>query len=59
MEERNLNMKLVLDGLYEINNPNTSQVKFTANSYTRRVFSVIFKPGVTVQFHLCLIMHKS
>jgi hypothetical protein len=45
--KRNLNMKLVLDGLYEINNPNTSQVKFTANSYTRRVFSVKVKPGVT------------
>ena len=45
--KRNLNMKLVLDGLYEINNPNSSQVKFTANSYTRRVFSVKVKPGVT------------
>ena len=39
-------MKLVLNGLYEINNPNTSQVKFTSKSYTIRVFSVKVKPGV-------------
>ena len=41
--KRNLNMKLIMEGLYEVNNPNASTVTFTINSMTRRVFSVKVK----------------
>ena len=32
-------MKLIMEGLYEVNNPNASNVTFTINTMTRRVFS--------------------
>ena len=41
--KRNLDMKLMMEGLYEVNNPNASTVTFTINSMTRRVFSVKVK----------------
>ena len=30
-------MKLMMEGLYEVNNPNASTVTFTINSMTRRI----------------------
>ena len=42
---QNLNLKLCLTGLYETNNPNLSEVPFTSNSMTRRLFLVKPKPG--------------
>jgi hypothetical protein len=41
--KKNLNMKLIMEGLYEVNNPNASTVTFTINTMTRRVFSVKVK----------------
>ena len=43
--KQNLNMKLCLEGLYESNNPNLSDVPFTSNAMTRRLFLVKPKPG--------------
>ena len=41
-----LNLKLCLSGLYETNNPNLSEVPFTSNPMTRKMFLVKPKPGV-------------
>ena len=52
--KKNLNMKLMMEGLYEVNNPNASTVTFTINSMTRRVFSVKvksnYKGNITYMF---------
>ena len=40
-----LNLKLCLTGLYETNNPNLSEVPFTSNPMTRRLFLVKPKTG--------------
>ena len=42
---QNLNLKLCLTGLYESNNPNLSEVPFTIQAMTRRMFLVKPKPG--------------
>ena len=52
--KKNLNMKLMMEGLYEVNNPNASTVTFTINTMTRRVFSVKvksnYKGNITYMF---------
>ena len=42
---QNLNLKLCLTGLYETSNPNLSEIPFTSNARTRRLFMVKPKPG--------------
>ena len=37
---RNLNMKLCLEGMYEVNNPNLSEVPFVSNGMTRKMFLI-------------------
>ena len=39
------NMKLVLNGLYEVNHPNETEVPFTSSPRTRRIFSVKVNKG--------------
>ena len=41
---RSLKMKLILSGLYEVNNPNSSPVYFTSNAGSRKVFLLKPKP---------------
>ena len=38
--KQSLNMKLCLEGMYENNNPNLSEVPFTSNAMTRRLFLI-------------------
>ena len=40
-----LKMKLILEGLYEVNNPNLQVVPFTSNPRTRKIFYLKVKPG--------------
>jgi hypothetical protein len=42
---RALKMKLILEGLYEVNNPNLQVVPFTSNPRTRKIFYLKVKPG--------------
>ena len=42
---RALQMKLILEGLYEVNNPNLQVVPFTSNPRTRKIFYLKVKPG--------------
>lgn len=42
---RSLKMKLILEGLYEVNNPNYSSVPFVSNQMSRKIFLVKPKPG--------------
>ena len=42
---RALNMKLILEGLYDINEPNSPAVYFTSNPRSRRLFYLKAKPG--------------
>ncbi len=43
--QRALKMKLILEGLYDVNNPNLKEVPFTSNSMTRKVFLLKPKPN--------------
>ena len=40
-----LRMKIILEGLYEVNNPNLSVVPFTSNPRSRKIFYLKVKPG--------------
>ena len=42
---RALQMKLILERLYEVNNPNLQVVPFTSNPRTRKKFFLKVKPG--------------
>jgi hypothetical protein len=42
---RALQMKLILEGLYEVNNPNLEVIKFTSNPRSRKIFYLKVKPG--------------
>ena len=42
---RALKMKLILEGLYEENNPNLQAVPFISNPRSRKIFSLKVKPG--------------
>ena len=42
---RALQMKLILEGLYEVNNPNLQTVPFTSNPRSRKIFYLKVKPG--------------
>jgi len=44
--KKTIEMKLCLEGLYEVNNPKNNEIKFTANSMSRRVFTVKVCEGV-------------
>ena len=41
----NLNLKLIMEGLYEVTNPKLSTLNFTINSMNKRVFSIKEKPN--------------
>ena len=38
-------MKLILEGLYDVNEPNSPTVYFTSNPRSRRLFYLKAKPG--------------
>ena len=38
-------MKLILEGLYEVNNPSLPVVPFVSNPRTRKIFYLKVKPG--------------
>ena len=38
-------MKLILEGLYEVNNPSLSVVPFVSSPRTRKIFYLKVKPG--------------
>jgi len=42
---RALQMKLILEGLYDVNEPNSPEVYFTSNPRSRRLFYLKAKPG--------------
>ena len=42
---RALNMKLILEGLFDVNEPNSPAVYFTSNPRSRRLFYLKAKPG--------------
>ena len=42
---RALQMKLILEGLYEVNNPNLQVVPFTSNPRSRKIFYLKVRPG--------------
>ena len=42
---RSLKMKLILEGLYEVNNPSLPVVPFVSNPRTRKIFYLKVKPG--------------
>ena len=41
----NLNLKLIMEGLYEVTNPKLSILNFTINSMNKRIFSIKEKPN--------------
>ena len=41
----NLNLKLIMEGLYEVTNPKLSTLNFTINSMNKRIFSIKEKPN--------------
>ena len=41
----NLNLKLIMEGLFEVSNPKLSTLNFTINSMNKRVFSIKEKPN--------------
>ena len=49
---RALQMKLILEGLYKVNNPNLEKVPFISNLRSRKLFYLKVRPEI---FHLCLI----
>ena len=42
---RALQMKLILEGLYEVNNPNLEEVPFVSNPRSRKLFYLKVRPG--------------
>ena len=42
---RALQMKLILEGLYEVNNPNLQVIPFTSNPRSRKIFYLKVRPG--------------
>jgi hypothetical protein len=40
-----LKMKIIMEGLYEVNNPNLSVVPFVSNPRSRKIFYLKVKPG--------------
>ena len=42
---RALQMKLILEGLYEVNNPNLQEVPFISNPRSRKLFYLKVRPG--------------
>ena len=49
----------MMEGLYEVNNPNVSIFTITINSMNRRVFIFRSKQIIKVKLLICLIMLKT